>query len=94
MEITEFDTTVAGKIRSERDERDLSQAAFARALGISRQTLSGWEAQRTRPTLDTWRRVRDIAHRREWAKDFAVDMMALYNNVTVADTGDTDNAQR
>lgn len=39
-------------LRQKRKEKKMTQAEVAKALGVSRETISSWERQRCRPTLE------------------------------------------
>lgn len=45
------------KIRQVRSELRMSQAEFARLLGVHQTAVSQWETGRSRPDLDTLRRI-------------------------------------
>lgn len=49
-----------GRVKALLTERGISQAAFARALEISPQTLSAWLASRNRPTVDHVARMCEV----------------------------------
>ena len=46
-----METRFAENLKSLRTERKLSQAALAKAIGVTQQCVSEWEQKRTEPTL-------------------------------------------
>ena len=52
--------SIAKNLKQLRQERDLTQEQVAERLGVTRQTVSGYESDRTRPDVDTLMRLAEI----------------------------------
>ena len=46
-----MDNEFAENLKSFREEKKISQAALAKAIGVTQQCVSEWEQQKTEPTL-------------------------------------------
>lgn len=53
-------TTIGQAIKQLREQEKLSQAELAQQLGVSRQTISNWENDRTVPALDYMKELADV----------------------------------
>ena len=51
---------IASNIKQLRRERGLSQAAFAQALHVTRQTVSAWERGMSQPGLETLEQIAEV----------------------------------
>lgn len=45
------------KLKEQRFKRGITQAEFARDLGVSQQAVGGWEVNRSEPSFDTLKRI-------------------------------------
>ena len=69
-----METRFAENLRSLRLEKKISQAALAKAIGVTQQCVSEWEQKRTEPTLSYLWLIADLfsvsidvlCGRREW----------------------------
>lgn len=49
--------TIGDEIRRARKHARMDQATLAEAVGVSRQTVSSWECDRTEPSITEYRRI-------------------------------------
>lgn len=64
------------KIRQIRQERFLSQEAFAKELGVSFATVNRWESGKTKPTYKTMKLLDDYCHRNSVDFDISRELEA------------------
>jgi len=56
-------------VKQHRKKLKMSRRVYAKLVGVSAQSIFGWETGRTRPrrrALESWRRMRSMERRREW----------------------------
>ena len=48
-----------------REHQGLNQTEFGQSLGVSRNTVSGWETGKYKPSNRHWRAIRELPEKRE-----------------------------
>lgn len=76
------------RLKTLREEKGLSQAAFAKDFGVAQSTVGGWEAGTREPNFDTVQKLADYF-------DVSVDyLLCRTNESKITDTtGDTIDVQ-
>lgn len=65
------------KIKQIRQQRFLSQEAFAKELGVSFVTVNRWESGKTKPTYKTMKLLDDYCKKSGIAFDFSVECLGV-----------------
>lgn len=70
------DQRLGNQIKSERDKQGWDQAALARAMGVTQQTVSRWESGQSRPRRDDVLKLADLfkASPNEWLAEAGYQM--------------------
>ncbi len=67
--------TVGDVVNKYRRRMAMTQAEMARAIGVTKASISAWERNKSRPSIETLYRLRRDFKVGDWRRDMALEIM-------------------